>query len=158
MVNKPKAIGTAAETAVMKYLRENGFPKAERRALRGVYDAGDITGCDYLCFEVKAGEAAMTADDRTIDIWMEQTASETEFAKADYGILIIRRRGKGSPGDWWAYIQSSAFAQLIVEINPDDIQVEYVNCQGMDNFPIRCKVSDMIKLLRKSGYGSTFSK
>ena len=33
MVNKPKRIGTAAETAVTRYARTNGFELAERRAL-----------------------------------------------------------------------------------------------------------------------------
>jgi len=149
MVNKPKNIGTAAETAVMKYLKLNGFPKAERRALRGTYDAGDITGCDNLCLEVKAGEAAMTADDRTIDVWLAQTESERQFAKADYGILVVRRRGKGSPGDWWAYVQSSVFCWIISEIVPSN---EFQISSDYD-FPVRCRLSDMIRILRLSGFG-----
>ena len=155
MVNKPKNIGTAAETAVMKYLRLNGFPNAERRALRGTYDAGDITGCDRLCFEVKAGEAAFTADDRTINIWMEQTEKETDYAKAHYGILVVRRRGKGSPGDWWAYMQSTEFASLIdlASANASSSNRQTVDFSSADDFPIRCHLSSMIKLVRKAGYG-----
>lgn len=40
MTNRPKAIGTAAETAVVRYLAAHGFPAAERRALHGATDHG----------------------------------------------------------------------------------------------------------------------
>lgn len=49
MTNRPKAIGTAAETAVVRYLAAHGFPAAERRALHGATDLGDITGTPGLC-------------------------------------------------------------------------------------------------------------
>ena len=55
MTNRPKAIGTAAETAVVRYLAAHGFPNAERRALHGATDLGDITGTPSLCWEVKGG-------------------------------------------------------------------------------------------------------
>ncbi len=42
-MSKSKQKGTAAETAVVKYLKANGFPKAERRALQGNLDKGDIS-------------------------------------------------------------------------------------------------------------------
>ena len=41
MTNRPKAIGTAAETAVVRYLAAHGFPAAERRALHGATDLGE---------------------------------------------------------------------------------------------------------------------
>lgn len=43
-MSKSKAKGTAAESAVVKYLREQGWPSAERRALNGASDRGDIAG------------------------------------------------------------------------------------------------------------------
>jgi hypothetical protein len=43
-MSKAKAKGTSAETAVVKFLIDNGFPYAERRALNGALDLGDITG------------------------------------------------------------------------------------------------------------------
>ena len=49
MTNRPKAIGTAAETAVVRYLAAHGFPAAERRALHGATDLGDITGTPRSC-------------------------------------------------------------------------------------------------------------
>jgi len=52
-MSKAKAKGTSAETAVVKYLIDNGFPYAERRALNGALDLGDITGTPALAWEVK---------------------------------------------------------------------------------------------------------
>ena len=43
-MSKAKAKGTAAETALVKYLRDHGFPGAERRAMTGEFDQGDVTG------------------------------------------------------------------------------------------------------------------
>lgn len=43
MANPSKNKGTAFETAVVRYLCEQGLP-CERRALRGVRDGGDIAG------------------------------------------------------------------------------------------------------------------
>lgn len=59
MVNRPKDKGTWAETRVTEFLRDNGWPYAERRALAGVTDKGDITGCPGLVFEVKYANAGI---------------------------------------------------------------------------------------------------
>ena len=62
MTNRSKDTGTNAETAVATYLRSTGyFPNAERRALAGAYDRGDLTGIGDLVIEVKAGAAAEKA-------------------------------------------------------------------------------------------------
>ena len=61
MTRRPMDIGTAAESAVVKVLREHGFPHAERRALHGSIDLGDITGTPGLAWEVKGGTTAKTA-------------------------------------------------------------------------------------------------
>jgi Holliday junction resolvase-like predicted endonuclease len=39
-----KRVGTAAESLVVDFLQRHGFRYAERRALRGVNDCGDVTG------------------------------------------------------------------------------------------------------------------
>ena len=43
MVNRSKQRGTAAETAVLRHVRTHGFPWAERLALSGNADQGDIS-------------------------------------------------------------------------------------------------------------------
>jgi hypothetical protein len=43
-VSKSRAKGTSWESAIVTYLIEQGWPHAERRALAGALDKGDITG------------------------------------------------------------------------------------------------------------------
>ena len=52
-VSRERAKGTAWESALVKWLRANGFPHAERRALHGAHDKGDITGIPGLVIEAK---------------------------------------------------------------------------------------------------------
>lgn len=101
---RPKDIGTAAETAVVRALRRNGFPHAERRALHGNQDLGDITGTPGLVWEVKGGEAAKAASDGQVQLWLDETETERNNAGACYGILVLQRRGIGpaNADRWWA--------------------------------------------------------
>lgn len=43
-MNRSKAKGTSAESAVTTYLQTMGFIHAERRSLNGIHDRGDIAG------------------------------------------------------------------------------------------------------------------
>ncbi len=95
-----RAKGTAAETAVANYLRFQGWPYAERRALSGPKDKGDITGTPGLVWEVKAGNR--------LDIpgWLRETEIERVNAKADHGILVVKPQGVGlgNVDRWWSIL------------------------------------------------------
>jgi hypothetical protein len=144
MKRRPRDIGTAAESATVKYLAANGFPHAERRSLRGHLDAGDITGTPSVCWEVKGGEAAKMASDLTITGWMAELAAETVNAKADVGVLVVQRRGVGpsNAGRWWAYMPAFQVGALITDGNVMAI-----------NIPVRMLLADAVTLLRAAGYG-----
>src|SRR5690606_15879618 len=104
-VSRSKDIGTRAETAVAKYLRANGFEHAERRALRGAADAGDITGTPGICWEVKARKRPIS--DTDVAAWLAETETEAAAADAEIGVLVVRRPGVGEAhaGRWWAYMR-----------------------------------------------------
>lgn len=97
-MSKAKAKGTAAETAVVKYLREKGF-KARRNALTGSSDGGDIhiEGMDNLVIEVK-NQARLS-----IPEWLRQVDEEKINTGARNGILIVKPRGVGldKAGKFW---------------------------------------------------------
>ena len=101
-----KNIGTRAETAVVKYLHNNGFGLAERRALRGARDVGDLLLCPGLIAEVKAGEKAKTFQQKLLADWQKQTMNERVNAGADVAVLVVQRRGYGAlnADKWWAWI------------------------------------------------------
>lgn len=109
MVSKERAKGTAAETAVVKFLQDNGFPYAERRALHGGNDKGDITGCGPLVFEVK--------NHKTLDLagWVKELEAEMGNAKVDTGCVIAKKRGTTDPGEWYAILPFRVMVGLLVQ-------------------------------------------
>jgi hypothetical protein len=108
MVNRSKDKGTAAESAVAEYLRNHGWPWAERRALNGSTDKGDITGTPGIVWEVKAARDIKMAE------WMAETVVERVNARAEHGVLVIKPRGYGTTriGEWLAAMQHSDFTRL----------------------------------------------
>lgn len=111
-MNRSKNIGTACETAVVKYLRRNGFPKAERRALAGVLDKGDILVADGVICEVKGGVAAERASDQKLREWCVETERERVNAGAEIGFLVVKRPGHGAIkiGGW--HVVTNTFGML----------------------------------------------
>jgi len=101
-MNPSKAKGTKAETAVVRYAQANGFPDAERLALHGANDIGDIRLAPGLILEVKAGKTAQGASLRQIDKWLAEAQREADNAHADLCALIVQRRGFGVERvEWW---------------------------------------------------------
>jgi hypothetical protein len=137
---RPKDIGTAAETAVVRYLQANGFAGAERRALRGGTDAGDITGCQGLAWEVKYRDRPVS--DAQITAWVAETETERINAAADIGILVVRRP-RANVAAWWAVIPLDVAAYLA---SPYDA----ISHGGP---PVRMLLADAVRLLRGAGYG-----
>lgn len=148
-MNRPKQIGTRAETAVVRYLRKNGWPAAERRALTGAHDRGDITGCPGLVFEVKGGEAARKATDRLVHGWLAETDNERRNSGADFGVLVLQRRGIGPDraGRWWAVIPVADFAVLTAAM-------VHPTTYHLPEAPVRLLLADLVSLLRAAGYGT----
>lgn len=108
-MSRSKQKGTAAETAVARYLQTNGWAHCERRALIGSSDKGDITGVPGICVEVKS---AVRYD---IPEWLKETATETGNARADHGVLIVKPKGVGDTrvGDWWAVMPLAHMVRLL---------------------------------------------
>lgn len=144
MNNSPKAIGTAAETAVVRYLAAHGFPAAERRALHGATDLGDVTGTPGLVWEVKGGDAAKDASDNQIADWMDEAQTEAGNAGATYGFLIVARRRK-NVRDWWAVIDVCDLAKLV--------RRDALNQSS--NLHCRLTLAQLVELLTLAGWAST---
>ncbi|MFC5187111.1 hypothetical protein [Actinomadura harenae] len=142
-MNKPKQRGTAAETAVVRYLRGHGWPSAERRALRGRDDAGDITGTPGIAWEVKGGDMARNASDNDIARWMVETEVERANARAAVGVLVVQRRGVGAPnaGRWWAVLPANS---PLLRGGPVD-----------HDCPVRLVLADAVTLARHAGFGDS---
>jgi hypothetical protein len=93
MVNRSKIVGTRWETEGVRVLREEGASAAERRALAGILDRGDIAGMPGVVWEMKA--------EVRIDLagWIAEVEAERRNDGSDVGIVWAKRRGRTSGRD-----------------------------------------------------------
>lgn len=142
MVNKPKQKGTAAESAVVSFLRTVGFPHAERLALQGGKDRGDITGIPGIVVEVKA------CQEYTFSSWLAEAEVERDNAKADFGFVVAKPRlvGTTRTGQWYALMRYSHFACLVDTARRADDTVGRVWVHEMSGNSISTMISKTLKL------------
>jgi hypothetical protein len=144
-VNKPRAIGTYAETAVVRAARPRGFPYADRIALHGTLDTGDVGLCPGVVVEVKGGEAARGCSDLDVQRWLDETQRERDNANAAVAFLVVQRRAVGArnAARWWAYwrlgwISDLSYSQAFI---------------GARHAVWRTTLGDSLDMLRAAGYG-----
>lgn len=156
---RPRDIGTAFETAVVRYLRTAGFPHAERRALHGAADWGDITGTPGICWECKSGDQAKTASDGLIQQWLDETMRQAANASADVGILVLDRRavGPANAGRWWAIMPGHQYEQLTTphRCAEPSCTTRIGGWNFGDRGPLRMHLAQACALLTHAGYGTT---
>ena len=90
MVSANKAKGAKAERDTAQLLRQMGFPEADREFGAGRKDdVGDIRGVPKTVIEVK--------DDKSFNFsgWLIEAETERVNAGADWGIVFVKRPGKG---------------------------------------------------------------
>lgn len=110
-MSKAKERGTGTERMVVRYLQENGFPKAERRALAGVADKGDVVGIEGVCIEVKGDRS------NRISAWKEETVTEAVNASAGMFLLVVRVERK--PVERWeAHIPWNLLDAPVMDLRP----------------------------------------
>ena len=113
MANPSKQKGTAWESAVVAYLNDHGFPYAERRALSGSSDRGDVAGIPGVVIECKAERQITLAG------YMDEVAVEITNAGASVGVAIVKRRNRGV-SDGYAVMTVATLAALLAaaEVTP----------------------------------------
>lgn len=108
-MNRSKAKGTSAETAVVRFLRTIGFAQAERRTLNGILDRGDITGIPGVVIEVK------NCARQELAAWVAEAERERDNDRASLGVVWHKRRGKTDPAHWFVTMSGAQFAALLRE-------------------------------------------
>lgn len=106
-MSKSKQKGTAAETAVVNWLKEQGRKHVERRSLSGTNDRGDIAGIPSVVIEVKNHARMELAQ------WISELETEMKNDKAETGVVIHKKRGTTDVGEWYATIPVSIWYTLI---------------------------------------------
>ncbi len=108
MSNPKKAKGTAAETAVVNYLKKT-WDTVERRALAGSADKGDISGIANVCIEVKDHKKMVLSG------WVKELEEEMKNSQALTGAVIHKKRGTLNVGEWYATMPVEVYINLLIE-------------------------------------------
>lgn len=108
-MSKAKQKGTAAETAVVNYLKDKGRKHVERRTLNGSSDRGDIAGLPGVVIEVK-NHARME-----LSQWLSELEVEMANDKADTGVVIHKKKGTTDVGQWYATMPVEVWYELAKE-------------------------------------------
>lgn len=106
-MSRSKVKGTRAESAVVGYLQASGATHAERRALSGTQDRGDVAGIPGVVTEVKD----VSRDG--LPGWVDEMLAEVRNDKADHGVVWHKRRGKGSPADWFVTMTGRQWVEVL---------------------------------------------
>ena len=100
--------GTRWESAVVTYLQTNGWPNAERRAMHGANDRGDVAGIVGLIIEAKSATRVELA------AWLDEATREANHAQ-DKGVVWFKRRGHTSPGSGFVLMDGQTLVNLLTE-------------------------------------------
>lgn len=112
-MNRSKTKGTAAESAVVTYLQSRGWPHAERRALAGGKDKGDVAGiygiAGTVVVEVKSCKTV------AVPAWLREAAEEQNNAGAAVSAVVSKPRGIGDTrvGDWHVHMTVKQLCDLL---------------------------------------------
>lgn len=106
-MSKSRRTGTAWESAVVTYLRERGWQYAERRALAGSNDRGDIAGVVGVVIEAKSAKRVELA------AFLDEAHVEAANDRADMGVVWLKRRGRTSPGAGYVVMDGQTFTRLL---------------------------------------------
>lgn len=152
MSNPSKIKGTRAESDLVRWARVNGFPHAERLALAGAVDGGDVRlvplgwTAGMIVIEVKAHATAGRGipPDAQLADWMREAERERVAARAVHCPLVLRRAGPGSgdPGRWWSWIPLWSIAALVG------------GYEDSRSNPVCLDLASLAVLLRTAGYGA----
>ncbi len=102
-----KRKGTAWESTIVDYLRGAGAPHAERRALNGAKDRGDVAGIPGVVIEAKNAKTV------ELGVWLDEAHAERANDGADIGVVWFKRRGRTSPAAGYVLMDGATLIQLL---------------------------------------------
>ena len=108
-MTRARSKGTAWESAIVTFLRDQGWPNAERRPLNGANDRRDIARILGVVIEAKSAARVELA------AWLDEAQREAVNDRAVHGVVWFKRRGKTSPGDGFVLLDGETFVRLLQE-------------------------------------------
>ena len=111
MSSAAKRKGSAAERAVVEWLKANGYPYADRRLAGATLDKGDISGLPGVTIEIKNHAKLDLAG------WTAELEVEMKNDGAWTGTVLHKRKGKGDVGEWYATMPAKVWLALLTKID-----------------------------------------
>jgi hypothetical protein len=106
-VSRSKDKGTGWETAICRYLLDEGFPHIERRALSGTADRGDLSGLPGWVLEAKNCKRMDLAG------WLDEAAIEQANDGAEFSAVWHHRVGRAHPAAGYVTVAGATFVRLL---------------------------------------------
>lgn len=107
MSNPAKRKGNAGENSAVEWLKQNGFPYAERRLAGSHLDRGDIAGVNGVTIEVKNHSRL------DLSSWVKELEIEMINDSAWTGTVLHKRRGTTDVGEWYCTLPAKVWLDLI---------------------------------------------
>ena len=144
-MSKSKDIGTRGETAVKRALIDLGMTDAERNALMGADDKGDLRALGSLvAVQVKCGAMAKQASLAQIDAWWLDTVEQARRANSPVPLLVIQRSGYGyNRAEYWRAFVNVRFVA--------EAQLLHGRWHAEHAFPVEMRLANAARLIL--GYG-----
>lgn len=103
--NRSSRLGYEAEHAIETFLTEHGFTVYRPRA-GSPMDKGDVLGTPVV-ISVKNWKRLALAE------WVDALPRMKDAAGREVGVVWHKKRGKGSPGDWYVTLTGEDFLALL---------------------------------------------
>lgn len=148
--------GAVAERQLVGWLRDNGFPGAERAvrtayrtAGRALADPGDVTGTPGLVWQVKY---TLDFEEPAVLVRnLAETEQQRATVDADFGILVQRRVGAKDPGRWWVWLKIADLYRIIRRAPKGELKEPGA---FLGEPPVRMELAALVLLLRAADYGN----
>lgn len=116
MANRARAKGTLAEVAIASYLQREGWPFAERRALSGAADRGDIAGVAGVNQGVmkRAVIEAKNCATLSLPAWLREAEVERRNDNAATAAVWFKQRGVTDPAMWPVAMYGRTYVELLI--------------------------------------------
>lgn len=129
--------GAVCECRVAKWLRPY-YPEACRAVRNTDPDPGDIALTHPgLFWSVKDRQV------ERVDVWM---AELEEKRRGAVGLLVVRRKGRASPGEWWCWLRLEA----LLHLSGAGISTSVLD----GGVPVRMELRHVMPLLVAANYAS----
>lgn len=92
------------------WVRAQGAPYAEKRIAGARLDRGDVAGIPGVVIEVKCPGPGQPTE---LGPWIDEAIVERDNDAAAVALLVVKRRNRGSPADWYWITDGTTMAKLL---------------------------------------------